>query len=64
MHYSGVFWNAFMVDKNTMQVVLSWDTAQFNEQEAEGYLDEYIGIVRRMAQAQNLDTPLGELFGL
>lgn len=60
--HSGVFWNAFMINKQTMQVLLSWDTAQLNEHEADGHCEFFASILRRLSQTRNLHKSLDEVF--
>jgi len=52
-----------MVDKTHLFVVASWDTAQMSSTEVEGHCDGFADVLRRMAQPENWDKPLKEVFG-
>ncbi|KAM3511740.1 hypothetical protein MY11210_004630 [Beauveria gryllotalpidicola] len=54
----GIFWNAFMVDKENMYFVASWDTAQLNGDEIDEYCDRLADMLRALAHASNWDSPL------
>ncbi|KAK5651692.1 hypothetical protein OQA88_11758 [Cercophora sp. LCS_1] len=43
---SGLFWNAFMVDKSQLTFVASWDTAQMSASEVEGHCDTVVNILQ------------------
>ncbi|OAR02879.1 hypothetical protein LLEC1_05712 [Akanthomyces lecanii] len=57
----GIFWNAFMVDKENMYFIASWDTAQLNGDEVDGYCDCLAEMMRALASASNWDRPLKEV---
>ncbi|KAM3439848.1 hypothetical protein NHJ13734_003510 [Beauveria thailandica] len=54
----GIFWNAFMVDKENMYFVASWDTAQLNGDEMDEYCDRLAVMLRALAHSSNWDSPL------
>ncbi|KAJ6780430.1 hypothetical protein PWT90_09618 [Aphanocladium album] len=57
----GIFWNAFMVDKENMYFIASWDTAQLNGSEVDYYCDELAEVLRALASTSNWDRPLKEV---
>ncbi|KAI1341227.1 acetyl-CoA synthetase-like protein [Xylariaceae sp. FL0016] len=59
----GIFWNCCMLDKSSMMIVASWDTAQMNDVEVEGYCDTLADIMRRLADVNNFDKSLRDVFG-
>lgn len=59
---SGLFWNAFMVDRQNLYFVASWDTAQMNDAEVETCCDCLVDVMRKLANEQNWDKTVGEVF--
>jgi len=59
---SGLYWNCCMVDRTNLFVIASWDTAQMSNREVEGYCDGYADVLRRMADLENWDKTLGDVF--
>jgi hypothetical protein len=60
--YSGIFWNAFMIDKTTMQIIATWDTAQMNDEEVDAHCDAFAGVLRRLGKIANQRERLCDLF--
>ncbi|KAM3545909.1 hypothetical protein ARSEF1564_001190 [Beauveria bassiana] len=54
----GLFWNAFMFDKENMYFVASWDTAQLNGDVMDEYCDRLAEMLRALAHSSNWDSPL------
>lgn len=59
--YSGIFWNAFMVDKENMYFIASWDTAQLNGHEIDRHCDFFAEILRGLSNTGNMNRPLKEV---
>ncbi|TQW08948.1 AMP-binding enzyme family protein [Cordyceps javanica] len=57
----GLFWNAFMVDKENLYFIASWDTAQLNGDEVDCYCDRLAEAMRTLANASNWERPLREV---
>ncbi|KAJ4150382.1 hypothetical protein LMH87_011134 [Akanthomyces muscarius] len=57
----GIFWNAFMVDRENMYFIASWDTAQLSGDEVDGYCDSLAELMRALANMSNWDHPLKEV---
>jgi hypothetical protein len=60
--HSGLFWNAFMVDKVNLFFIASWDTAQMSHKEIEAHCDSLAGVLRRLADERNWERKVGEVF--
>lgn len=58
---SGLFWNAFMLDKENMYFLASWDTAQMNATEIDYYCDRMAESIRALASSSNWDVPLKDV---
>ncbi|KAH6894497.1 hypothetical protein B0T10DRAFT_436085 [Thelonectria olida] len=58
----GLFWNAFMIDSVNMYFIASWDTAQMNDQEVDGHCDSLADVLRKLADQNNWDKKVGEVF--
>ncbi|OAA70680.1 AMP-binding enzyme family protein [Cordyceps fumosorosea ARSEF 2679] len=57
----GLFWNAFMVDKENLYFIASWDTSQLNGDEVDRYCDRLAEILRALANPDTWDRPLKEV---
>jgi hypothetical protein len=62
LFYSGLFWSAFMVDRENLLFIASWDTAQLNAEQVDGYCDDLADVMRRLANEDNLGLKMGEVF--
>ncbi|KAM5346387.1 hypothetical protein ACJ41O_009392 [Fusarium nematophilum] len=60
----GLFWNAFMIDSVNLYFIASWDTAQMNDTEVDGYCDGLSDVMRKLADGSNWDKKMGEVFAL
>ncbi|ETS02568.1 acetyl-CoA synthetase-like protein [Trichoderma reesei RUT C-30] len=58
----GLFWSAFMVDRENLLFIASWDTAQLNAEQVDGYCDDLADVMRRLANEDNLGLKMGEVF--
>lgn len=59
---SGLFWNAFMIDRDNLYFVASWDTTQMNDVEVEGHCDRMADVMRRLGEERNWDRTIGDVF--
>lgn len=59
---SGLFWSAFMVDQENIFFIASWDTAQLNAEEVDGYCDSLADVMRKLADEKNWSRRVGEVF--
>jgi hypothetical protein len=59
---SGLFWNAFMIDPVNMYFIASWDTAQMNDGEVDGHCDSLADVLRKLADENNWDKKVGDVF--
>ena len=60
--HSGVFWNAFSIDKDNIYFIASWDTAQMNEVEIDGHCDCLAEVIRKLADEKNWERTVGQVF--
>ncbi|KAI8682605.1 AMP-binding domain-containing protein [Fusarium sp. Ph1] len=60
----GFFWNAFMIDSVNLYFVASWDTAQMNDAEVDGYCDSLSDVMRKLADERNWENSVGEVFSI
>ncbi|ATY59282.1 AMP-binding enzyme family [Cordyceps militaris] len=60
----GIFWNAFMVDQENMYFIASWDTAQLNGDEVDGYCDCLAEMLRQLANTSNWNRLLRDVLPL
>lgn len=60
---SGLFWNAFMVDRTSLFFIANWDTAQMNLEEVEGHCNSMANILRQLVKESNWDRKISEVFG-
>ncbi|KAK0388098.1 hypothetical protein NLU13_4342 [Sarocladium strictum] len=58
----GLFWNAFTIDPQTMYFIASWDTAQMNDLEVQGYCDMLADVMRKLAMEENWSRQIREVF--
>ncbi|PTB62383.1 acetyl-CoA synthetase-like protein [Trichoderma citrinoviride] len=58
----GLFWSAFMVDRENLLFIASWDTAQLNAEQVDGYCDDLADVMRRLASEDNWGLKMGEVF--
>ncbi|KAM0254509.1 hypothetical protein ACHAQJ_006728 [Trichoderma viride] len=58
----GLFWSAFMVDQENLFFIASWDTAQLNAEEVDGYCDDLADVMRKLANENNWSRKVGEVF--
>ncbi|KAH6981772.1 hypothetical protein BKA56DRAFT_672572 [Ilyonectria sp. MPI-CAGE-AT-0026] len=58
----GLFWNAFMIDAVNLYFIASWDTAQMNDREVEGHCDSLAEVMRKLANEDNWEKKVGEVF--
>ncbi|KAL9484145.1 hypothetical protein ACSS6W_002934 [Trichoderma asperelloides] len=58
----GLFWSAFMVDQENLFFIASWDTAQLNAEEMDEYCDALANVMRKLADENNWDRKVGEVF--
>ncbi|KAF7560834.1 hypothetical protein G7046_g3320 [Stylonectria norvegica] len=58
----GLFWNAFMIDSDNLYFIASWDTAQMNDVEVDAHCDRLSEVMRALAQEDNWDKAVGEVF--
>ncbi|KAL7813190.1 hypothetical protein V8C44DRAFT_364025 [Trichoderma aethiopicum] len=58
----GLFWNAFMVDRENLLFIASWDTAQLSAEQVDGYCDDLADVMRRLASEDNWGLKMGEVF--
>ncbi|KAL7932505.1 hypothetical protein V8C35DRAFT_328484 [Trichoderma chlorosporum] len=58
----GLFWNAFMVDGDNLFFIASWDTAQLNAEQVDGYCDDLADVMRRLANEENWGLKIGDVF--
>ncbi|CAM1502445.1 Fc.00g044290.m01.CDS01 [Cosmosporella sp. VM-42] len=59
----GVFWNAFSIDKDNIYFIASWDTAQMNDVEIDGHCDSLAEVIRKLADEENWERTVGQVFG-
>jgi hypothetical protein len=59
---SGLFWNAFMVDKVNMFYIASWDTAQMSIGEVESHCDAMALILRKLVNQDNWEKKVVDVF--
>jgi len=52
-----------MLDKSTMIIIATWDTAQMTDVEMDAHCDSLAHIMRRMANPDNWDLPVSQLLG-
>jgi len=60
--YSGLFWNAFMVDRTNLFFIANWDTAQMNLEEIEGHCNTMASILRQLVKDVNWDKKVFDVF--
>lgn len=60
--YSGLFWNAFLIDPQNLYFIASWDTAQMNNDEVENSCDTLAEIMRRLSAESSCDKRLRDVF--
>ncbi|UKZ76168.1 hypothetical protein TrVFT333_003864 [Trichoderma virens FT-333] len=58
----GLFWNAFMVNGDNLFFIASWDTAQLNAEQVDGYCDGLADVMRRLANEENWGRKIGDVF--
>ncbi|KAL5086499.1 hypothetical protein Trisim1_009065 [Trichoderma cf. simile WF8] len=58
----GLFWSAFMVDGDNLFFIASWDTAQLNAEEVDGYCDGLADVMRKLADEENWNLKMGDVF--
>lgn len=51
-----------MVDRENLLFIASWDTAQLNAEQVDGYCDDLADVMRRLANEDNLGLKMGEVF--
>lgn len=61
---SGLFWSAFMVDQENLFFIASWDTAQLNADEVDGYCDDLADVMRKLANESNWGLTVGDVFSV
>lgn len=59
---SGLFWNAFMIDRDNLYFVASWDTAQMNDVELERHCDRMSDVMRKLGDERNWDRTFVDVF--
>ncbi|KAF4338496.1 long-chain-fatty-acid ligase [Fusarium beomiforme] len=60
----GFFWNAFMIDSIYLYFIASWDTAQMNDKEVDGYCDALSDVMRKLCDESNWDKKVSVVFQL
>ncbi|KAL7951284.1 hypothetical protein V8C42DRAFT_356649 [Trichoderma barbatum] len=60
----GFFWNAFMVDGDNLFFIASWDTAQLNAEQVDGYCDDLADVMRKLANEANWGLEIGDVFSV
>ncbi|KAL7783633.1 hypothetical protein V8C37DRAFT_414662 [Trichoderma ceciliae] len=60
----GLFWSAFMADEENLFFIASWDTAQLNSEEVDGYCDDLAEVMRSLANENNWSLKVGEVFSV
>ncbi|KAL7905626.1 hypothetical protein GGI35DRAFT_488268 [Trichoderma velutinum] len=58
----GLFWSAFMVDGDNVFFIASWDTAQLNAEQVDGYCDGLADVMRKLANEENWGLGIGDVF--
>ncbi|KAL7814838.1 hypothetical protein V8C26DRAFT_436051 [Trichoderma gracile] len=58
----GLFWSAFMVDRENLLFIASWDTAQLNAEQVDGYCDDLADVMRKLANEDNWRLKMREVF--
>lgn len=51
-----------MVDQENLFFIASWDTAQLNAEEVDGYCDNLADVMRKLADEKNWQRSVGEVF--
>jgi hypothetical protein len=57
----GILWNCSIVDKETLQVAMSWDDAQLSGKEALELLQELLVVIKQVSKTENWERTIGEL---
>ncbi|KAH6606165.1 hypothetical protein Trco_005318 [Trichoderma cornu-damae] len=60
----GLFWSAFMVDRDNLFFIASWDTAQLNAEEVDEYCDDLADVMRSLANEDNWSLKVGDVFSV
>lgn len=53
-----------MMDKVNLFFIASWDTAQLNADEVDGFCDDLADVMRKLANEGNWNRPVGEVFSI
>lgn len=61
---SGLYWNAFMVDKVNMFFVASWDTAQMGITDVDGHCDAMAMVLRKLCNEANWAKKVSDVFAV
>lgn len=51
-----------MIDAVNLYFIASWDTAQMNDREVEGHCDSLAEVMRKLANEDNWEKKVGEVF--
>ncbi|POR32185.1 Nonribosomal peptide synthetase-like protein [Tolypocladium paradoxum] len=57
----GLCWNMFVVSKDNIFFIVSWDTAQMNVDEVEQHCDGMADVMRRLAKEANWDRSIADV---
>jgi hypothetical protein len=60
--HSGLFWNVFMVDAESLYFIASWDTAQMNDIQVNECCDLLAEVMRKLGSEENWLRSVGSVF--